>query len=251
VRTSYTDPAGTIYVVTGGAGGALYAQSTTADKKYSACFFLRNHVSQVDLEGGACTITAIDPTGTAFYTLQVTKTLPGSPPVIGDVRAADIGETSAFLEWTTDTPADSTVEFGLPGVFDRVAFDSALVTAHRAALTPLLRAEPYEARVRSSNAAGAATSDPVTFQTVRFFVRGDANDDGRVDLSDVVQVLCVLFARITAVCRDAVDANDSGTLDIGDAIAILAYLFVQGAMPLAPFPVPGPDPTSDALGCGA
>ncbi len=250
-RTSYTDPAGTIYVVTGGAGGALYAQSTTVDKKYSACFFLKNHVSRVDLDGGTCTVTAIDPEGTTFYTLRVAKTLASAPPVIGDVRAVDVGETSAFLEWTTDTPADSRVEFGLPGAFDHVASDPAYVTAHRVTLAPLSRGESYEARAASSNAVGTTTSSPVTFRTERFFVRGDANDDGRLDLSDAIQILRVLFAGGTAACRDAADANDSGTLDVSDAVTVLGYLFARGAPLRAPFPAPGPDPTTDGLACGA
>jgi hypothetical protein len=82
------------------------------------------------------------------------------------------------------------------------------------------------------------------------FVRGDANGDKKRDLSDGVFQLDFLFrGGPRSPCADAADANDDGTLDISDAITILAFLF-QGLPRLPdPFPLAGPDPTADALGC--
>ena len=83
----------------------------------------------------------------------------------------------------------------------------------------------------------------------RGFVRGDANGDSKVDISDAVQILQVLFAGAESNCDDALDANDSGDVNIADAIFVLSYLFANGAPIPEPFPEPGVDPTEDALGC--
>ncbi|MEM7235283.1 MAG: hypothetical protein AAF517_24110 [Planctomycetota bacterium] len=82
------------------------------------------------------------------------------------------------------------------------------------------------------------------------FVRGDANSDGRVDLSDPVATLGFLFLGMESVeCTDAADADDSGILDITDAIYTLGYLFLGGPQPEAPFPIAGLDTTDDQLSC--
>ncbi len=83
------------------------------------------------------------------------------------------------------------------------------------------------------------------------FIRGDANSDDRVNLSDPISILDHLFrGGPQPRCLDAADADDSGRLDLSDPISLLQRLF-QGAIPL---PAPGPrapwfDPTSDGLGC--
>lgn len=81
------------------------------------------------------------------------------------------------------------------------------------------------------------------------FVRGDANSDSEVDVSDAVKVLLVLFAGAGASCEDALDANDDGAASIADAIYILQFLFRRGPPPPAPFPGAAEDPTGDALAC--
>jgi hypothetical protein len=82
------------------------------------------------------------------------------------------------------------------------------------------------------------------------FVRGDANADGNVDLSDAVATLNYLFlGGEEPKCLDAADADDSGDLLITDAIFHLGVLFLgQGSFP-PPSPDCGPDPTEDELGC--
>lgn len=83
------------------------------------------------------------------------------------------------------------------------------------------------------------------------FLRGDANADGELDVSDAVQVLLGLFAGGTpSPCEDAADTNDDGALDVSDAVRLLGYLFLAGA----PLPAPGvcgPDETGDTLTCEA
>lgn len=81
------------------------------------------------------------------------------------------------------------------------------------------------------------------------FIRGDANMDGRVDLSDAIYVLEAMFRNGPApVCLDAADTNDDGGFDISDAIKTLLVLFSGKEMP-PPYPDKGQDQTTDTIGC--
>ncbi len=82
------------------------------------------------------------------------------------------------------------------------------------------------------------------------FIRGDANADMRVDISDAVAVLRHLFGGAAAPpCMRSADANDDGEEDLADAVRILGYLFEHGPVLPAPYPRCGCDRTADALGC--
>lgn len=83
-----------------------------------------------------------------------------------------------------------------------------------------------------------------------FFVRGDSNGDGKVNISDPEMTLSYLFlGGGRPRCFDAADANDDGKLDISDPISTLYFLFAGGPKPRPPFPEPGEDPTEDRIGC--
>jgi len=88
------------------------------------------------------------------------------------------------------------------------------------------------------------------------FVRGDANNDGAVDITDPINILGFLFTGnpVELSCMDAADVNDSGTLNITDGIHLLNFLFnpnsTDGTDKISdPYPGKGSDPTSDDLGC--
>lgn len=102
------------------------------------------------------------------------------------------------------------------------------------------------------------TSEDFTFAGDRFipgkttpFLRGDANDDGKADLSDSIFILEYLFRGREAPrrCMDSADVNDDGTIDIADPIRLLFILFQRAG------PIPEPylrydtDPTLDDLPC--
>lgn len=99
----------------------------------------------------------------------------------------------------------------------------------------------------SANADSDAPGDGSTR-----FLRGDANDDRSVGISDAAFVLCFVFQGCeTPACLDAGDANDDGAVDVSDAVSILTYLFLGGAPLPHPFPGCGEDPSADALDCAA
>ena len=71
---------------------------------------------------------------------------------------------------------------------------------------------------------------------------GDCNQDGRLDLSDGICLLNVLFGGGTPSCdgqesfRGLMNVNGDTTLDLSDAVSIFSFLFLGG-----PAPVPGLD----------
>ena len=87
------------------------------------------------------------------------------------------------------------------------------------------------------------------------FHRGDANDDGALNITDGIYVLNYLFLGGEApACAETADANDDGVVNITDGIFLLNYLFLGGPAPADPGPPEapcGPDPAGSPgdLGC--
>jgi hypothetical protein len=85
------------------------------------------------------------------------------------------------------------------------------------------------------------------------FVRGNANNQNQVDVSDAVYILQYLFEPDIGeqpACMDAADANDDGVIDISDPVYLLFFLFGGGPVPPLPYPDPGFDETlEDNLTC--
>jgi hypothetical protein len=81
------------------------------------------------------------------------------------------------------------------------------------------------------------------------FLRGDADANGSVNITDAVRILNVLFLGLGSIaCDDTADADDNGSANITDAIRILNVLFLGiGVIPSPGFEACGPDPTEDAL----
>ncbi|MDC3251537.1 hypothetical protein OAU96_01365 [Planctomycetota bacterium] len=64
-----------------------------------------------------------------------------------------------------------------------------------------------------------------------YFIRGDSNGDGSVDISDSVKTLNFLFHSAVITCGDALDANDDELVNIADAIFTLEALFGSTTTP--------------------
>ncbi len=81
------------------------------------------------------------------------------------------------------------------------------------------------------------------------FRRGDSDASGNVDLNDALHILNYLFRRGAApTCLRSADANDDGRVNVTDGVAVLLHLFAAHG----PLPVPnscGTDPTPDGLPC--
>ena len=82
--------------------------------------------------------------------------------------------------------------------------------------------------------------DPAS--TPAFFIRGDANHDGVVDLSDGIEALLVIFGITSSSCLEALDVDDDARLTLADPIRIFDHVFGGGPAPGSPYPEYGPDP---------
>lgn len=104
-----------------------------------------------------------------------------------------------------------------------------------------------------SNACGSAPSAAalVTAQCSNPFVRGDCKNDGHFNIADPLKLVRVLFTGLPfGTCVDACDSNDDGVVDLSDIMYSLAFLFEgAGPAPTSPFPLCGVDPTGDTLDC--
>jgi len=88
------------------------------------------------------------------------------------------------------------------------------------------------------------------------FLRGDCDADDRINITDAITVLMAAVwpaqNGTELRCEDACDADDDGRVDLSDTLTLLRYLFMDGSRPPAPGTLlPGPDPTADTLECAA
>lgn len=160
-----------------------------------------------------------------------------------EVRVRDIQ-----LRWTNPFPYDSI----------RVERDGAPLvelpggsTAHRD-----LEPGPGIHRYRISGRTAGLESFPVVVVVLPrgvpgTFGRGDANSDRRLNIADVVTIISYLFRGGEPLrCLDAADADDSGRVDITDPLAVIQHIFL-GLIVLPPpgIDIPWFDPSEDPLGC--
>ena len=68
------------------------------------------------------------------------------------------------------------------------------------------------------------------------FRRGDVDSDGVISVSDAIFLLRHLFARgRVPTCKAAADANDNRRLELTDVISLFGVLFNEGAVLPDPF----------------
>ncbi|MGE3966170.1 MAG: dockerin type I repeat-containing protein [Planctomycetota bacterium] len=83
------------------------------------------------------------------------------------------------------------------------------------------------------------------------FRRGDCNDDGVVDIADVIANIGLVTGAFSFVagCSAACDANHDGAIDLSDSVYIAAYQFQMAPPPPAPFPNCGEEDGVDDTHC--
>jgi phosphodiesterase/alkaline phosphatase D-like protein len=101
------------------------------------------------------------------YTASFNAASDTRPPTISAIRVTGVSGSRATINWATDEPSDSQVEYGTSPTFgSSSALDPAKVASHSVRLTGLSPNATYYYRVKSTDAAGnLAVSGPYTFKT--------------------------------------------------------------------------------------
>jgi Bacterial Ig domain len=159
-----TDVASTSQVEYGttAAYGSSTALDTTAVTAHS--------VALSGLQGGTLyhfRVRSGAPGGVVAVSADGTFTTATPPaPVISAISVGGVSSSGATVTWTTDTPSDTTVQYGTTTAYGSTASSAALVTTHSQALTGLQATTLYHYRVQSRDAFGQVTvSGDGTFST--------------------------------------------------------------------------------------
>jgi hypothetical protein len=217
-------------------------------------------VHQLEPDGQTLTITAPDCTAEGWSVLAICNSFgcdsraegfnylpPPRPEIVSFLDNAGLaGKQFIVVGRNFDQPGLTVKVCGATAVFQVLNGQTLRVTAPACAIVGAAPIEICNVHGCISNPAGFNyEEEPVGTP----FIRGDANEDTIVDISDAVTILGDLFLGdpAPARCRDALDANDDGAADISDAVTVLGHLFLgDGPLP-PPFPNPGLDPTLDPL----
>jgi hypothetical protein len=220
--------------------GAYFA--TVPDEYYYATdsipSFLKKAVNDLDslprdfgeIPGGA-TLAVL---GTAPETLCV-----DNPPAIlncwvefpGDSDITGYQIISAVLNDTIQASYISPT----PGDYDNDGVPDIAMQFNPAMLIPML--QPGQRLLSVSGDIVLPSPDTVLYSgsaivTILEFIRGDANGDGVIDISDVVYLINYLFIHGPApVPLAAGDATCDGVVDVSDVVYLINYLFVSGPAP--------------------
>jgi hypothetical protein len=203
----------------------------------------------VDLSGVFLSNSLIDPEVWAFPSIPETKVPPKGYIVV-------------FADGDVDNADDLHASFVIAPGFLQLAYNKgshvATFNAANAAPDMAIGLTPdglgtftylEEATPGAVNSAAGDPPDPPD-PTEGDFVRGDATEDGRVNIADMNEILKILNGQASRPrCEDRVDANDDGAANITDVIYLGNFLFRRGPRIPAPFPGEGTDPTSDLLPC--
>ncbi len=114
-------------------------------------------ITSVDGSGNQTDIS----TGLSFVTPSI------SPPEISGISVSGITDTSATINWTTDTSSNSVVNYGLTTAYGATQSNASNVTSHSIVLTGLNGGTGYNYRVCSTDTNALTTcSGNQTFSTV-------------------------------------------------------------------------------------
>jgi hypothetical protein len=106
---------------------------------------------------------------------------------------------------------------------------------------------PNQSSIEAAFGAHGMTPDDVPNHAV--YLRGEVNGDGRVDISDAVVLLNILFGGGSVPAPtpcDRADTNSDGVVNIADATYLLNHLFSGGPPPAYPYPEAAPYVTTSA-----
>lgn len=87
------------------------------------------------------------------------------------------------------------------------------------------------------------------FDIPKFFIRGDADENGIVDGNDINFVINAALGGPWPSCESGADADDDGAITLSDATYLVNFLLLGGPAPGAPTGACGQESTVDSLTC--
>ncbi len=202
----------------------LYAPNFAAAGVYTTTFKVTENTAQYQVDSEVVTITVIN----AANQKPVIVKLDSLKTVNVTNEVMQLWLRSSDPDGTTPTLSVS----GTPYVpYNAVFVDSANGRgSFRFDPTDLQADSSYQLRFVASDGQLADTTR-IRIQVVKA-VRGDANNDATIDISDVVYLIGYIFASnpAPATLRNG-DANGDGTIDISDCVYLINYIFNNGPVP--------------------
>ncbi|MBI2635483.1 MAG: hypothetical protein HYW79_02985 [Parcubacteria group bacterium] len=168
-----------------------------------------NVVSEVNIatsETGNSAIIVRCWNGSAQNESRVSFQISGSTitPVISSISASSISSTTASINWTTNKPATSIIEYGTSVSYGKTISSSVLVNAHSLPLIGLLPNTLYHYRVKSRDASGnEAVSPNYTFQTLA----GTTADTTPPQISDINAAVSTSSVTVTWTTNEFADSK--------------------------------------------
>ncbi len=214
----------------------------SGNKKVSASMHVRP-LTDPGSTGDMTATSAVRPDA-AFGVVVALRAAPSTTPtapIIANVGAV-AGTDRATVTWTTDTAADSQVQYGTTPEYGLAStLDPSPVASHTVLLTGLTANTTYRYRVRSANAGGTTTSPELTFRTggaptgpTRVIVDTDIFSD-----ADDVTALATAFglqalgeAQVIAVGVNTRTSRPAVSTDSWRCAAAVMQWYGAGALPL-------------------
>ncbi|HUC20065.1 MAG TPA: Ig-like domain-containing protein, partial [Candidatus Polarisedimenticolaceae bacterium] len=146
-------------------------------------------------------------------------------PVISAISTSNININGATINWTTNEPSTSQIEYGLTTSYgSATSTNTSLSTSHTQVVAGLLNATTYHYRVKSADAAGnQAVSADNTFVTPAAASKpGDINGDSAVNIFDLSLLLSNYGKLRSQASNPNADLNNNNTVDIFDLSILLS-----------------------------
>ncbi len=243
---------------------ALYSYIPLTITAFGIVFFaLTLHIVRAKnsegLVGGYTISVSPTPSETSSTSYSPSPSSTADTPVLGliisNIKVTQISATKAVVSWNTNSASNSFVGYGENTSYGNAMEGEKSAMSHLVYVNNLKPNTLYHFNVSSRNEsdvnAKSVNSPDNTFRTLSAgFKRGDANQDGKVDISDPSAINNYLNKGALFSCLDAADANDDGMINTKDSEYILNFLFNGGTAPAAPGAFSdGTDSTPDYLQC--
>ena len=124
--------------------------------------------------------------------------------------------------------------------------------------SPVISFGPNETLINRTNQTGGGQTNQTNFTNIQIstktnpnicssFIRGDANNDKKIDNSDPIYISMYLKGTVKPTCTDAADINDDEWIDSQDVFGLSYFIYGNAPAPKSPYPTAGTDELCDKI----